>query len=352
MATITKLQRQRGVVYRAQIRIKRDGKIVHSEAKTFGRKALAEQWAAKRELELQDPDVLARARHGGLSVGDVLGRYLRATQEAAGRTKRTTLDMLTRQALAERDALKLTAPQLIEHAQARQETAGPATILQDFIWLRVAFKYARRTWKLPLDVQVIEDAMDSLRETRTIAKSRERERRVSDAEIAQVIEQIGRRRTKYPMADIILFALHSARRQSEITGLRWADLDKATRTGLVRDVKHPTRKDGNHRRCKFTPEAWAIIERQPRSDARVFPYDPKTVSAYFTRAVNILELPDLRFHDLRHEATSRLFERGYSIQEVQQFTLHESWQMLSRYTHLRPEDVPDRPPRQVEEIEG
>jgi hypothetical protein len=59
----------------------------------------------------------------------------------------------------------------------------------------------------------------------------------------------------------------------------------------------------------------------------------------------------LRFHDLLHEATSRLFERGYSIQKVQQFTLHESWAMLSRYTHLRPEDVPDRPIRRLEAIE-
>src|SRR5690625_3633018 len=138
------------------------------------------------------------------------------------------------------------------------------------------------------------------------------------------------------MADIVLFALHSARRQGEITRLQWDDLDERTRTGLVRDVKHPTRKKGNHKRCKFTPEAWEIIQRQPKGDALIFPYQAKTISAYFTRAVAILEIDDLRFHDLRHEATSRLFERGYSIQEVQQFTLHESWAMLSRYTHLRP----------------
>jgi hypothetical protein len=43
------------------------------------------------------------------------------------------------------------------------------------------------------------------------------------------------------------------------------------------------------------------------------------------------------------EATSRLFERGYEIHEVQQFTLHSSWQQLLRYTHLRPEHIPDLP---------
>lgn len=58
--------------------------------------------------------------------------------------------------------------------------------------------------------------------------------------------------------------------------------------------------------------------------------------------LSVQSITDLRFHDLRHEATSRLFERGYSIQEVAQFTLHESWATLNRYTHLKPEDVPER----------
>ena len=43
------------------------------------------------------------------------------------------------------------------------------------------------------------------------------------------------------------------------------------------------------------------------------------------------------------EATSRLFERGYEIHEAQQFTLHSSWGQLLRYTHLRPEQIPDLP---------
>ena len=56
-----------------------------------------------------------------------------------------------------------------------------------------------------------------------------------------------------------------------------------------------------------------------------------------------LGIENLRFHDLRHEATSRLFERGYEIHEVQQFTLHSSSQHLLRYTHLRPERIPELP---------
>ena len=60
------------------------------------------------------------------------------------------------------------------------------------------------------------------------------------------------------------------------------------------------------------------------------------------RAIELSGMKKTRFHDLRHEATSRLFELGYSIQEVAQFTLHESWATLKRYTHLRPEHVEDK----------
>jgi site-specific recombinase XerD len=49
------------------------------------------------------------------------------------------------------------------------------------------------------------------------------------------------------------------------------------------------------------------------------------------------------FHDLRHEATSRLFERGYTIPQVAQFTLHESWKELMRYTHLLKKNLRDLP---------
>src|SRR5665213_1907894 len=79
----------------------------------------------------------------------------------------------------------------------------------------------------------------------------------------------------------------------------------------------------------------------PKGSGYIFPYDPNSVSAAFTRACQLLGIKHLRIHHLRHEATSRLFERGYQIHEVAQFTLHDSWNELKRYANLRPEDVRD-----------
>jgi len=145
------------------------------------------------------------------------------------------------------------------------------------------------------------------------------------------------------MLPILEFAICSPRREAEICHLKWRDNDAETRTGIVRDAKHPTHKNGNHRRFKYTTEAWAIVQAQPQTSEYIFTYDPKSVGTAFTRACKVLGIKDLRFHDLRHEATSRLFERGYQIHEVAQFTLHESWNELKRYTNLRPENMREIP---------
>ena len=50
-------------------------------------------------------------------------------------------------------------------------------------------------------------------------------------------------------------------------------------------------------------------------------------------------LIDFRFHDLRHEATSRLFVRGTNTMTVAAITGHKTLQMLKRYTHLRAETI-------------
>ena len=118
----------------------------------------------------------------------------------------------------------------------------------------------------------------------------------------------------------------------------FSDNDRKHQTGVVRDLRHPTERD-QVRRFKYTPEAWEIICRQDQDDDRIFPFEPRSIGSASRQACKMLDIRDLHFHDLRHEATSRLFEAGYSIVEVQQFTLHDSWGTLSRCTHLRPELV-------------
>lgn len=86
--------------------------------------------------------------------------------------------------------------------------------------------------------------------------------------------------------------------------------------------------------------ALEIIQRQPRGNRdEVFPFGESLLSKYWLEACRALSIPDLHWHDLRHEAASRLIEAGWSAHEVRVVTGHASSQHLDRYVNLDPADV-------------
>lgn len=360
MATIKARRSANGSLrYTAVVRLRKGASILHREAKTFSHRAAAEKWAKAREVALENPAELLRANHPNTALSDLIRWYIDEFGSVSKwqRTKQAQLEYLEHHALGKFDALNLTAATLIDHVRSRRAGgAGPATAGNDLTWIGVVLRAAKGIQQLPVRVEIVDEARTACRELRLVGKSRRRERRPTTEELARLDEFFSHRdaRSDIPMRDIMWFAIHSARRESEICRLEISDNDPVTRTGVVRDAKHPTAKLGNHRRFKYAPEAWSIVERQPPDGRYVFPYNPKSVCAAFTRACKILGIIDLRFHDLRHEATSRLFERGYQIHEVATFTLHDSWNELKRYANLRPErtrDIPSTTPVSNEGIQ-
>ena len=127
------------------------------------------------------------------------------------------------------------------------------------------------------------------------------------------------------------------------------ELDADKRTILITDRKHPRAKKGNDQlvpllRGPFVlagqiVDPMDVIMRQPRRAQLIFPYRPASVSTAFTRAVQHLGIQDLHFHDLRHHACSLLFEAGFQIEQVALVSGHRDWNMLRRYTKLRPESL-------------
>lgn len=81
----------------------------------------------------------------------------------------------------------------------------------------------------------------------------------------------------------------------------------------------------------------ALIDSKPREGDMIFPFSPATISAKFTRSVASCDIGDLRFHDLRHEGASRLFEAGNHNEQVAMVSGHKDWNTLRRYTQLSPE---------------
>ncbi|QBB69470.1 site-specific integrase [Pseudolysobacter antarcticus] len=333
--------------YRATITIKRKGIVVHAESLSFRALELAKSWARQREVELKDRggvNNIATGKNDKTDIASLIDRYITEFKSIQkwGRTKESHLGLL-RRLVGHWDAAGLTTEQVVEHVRHRRIAGtGPATVNNDLIWLRTVLKTARSAWGVLANVQAIDDASHASRHLKLTSKSHQRERRPSGEEIAKLESWFDRNdgRRQIPMHELIRFAIHSARREDEICRLRWNDIDRQSMTTLIRGMKDPTRKLGNDISVKLSMQGLEIIDRQPRSgDERIFPYDSKSVSSAFTRACKILNIKDLRFHDLRHEATCRLFELGYQIHEVAQFTGHRSWATLKRYTHLRAADV-------------
>ena len=336
MGTIIGRTRKDGSkAFTAQIVIKKTGKIVHREAETFDRKQAANAWIVKREAELKRPGGLEQKEDPTLAA--VIDRYIAESRNIVLGTKAQVLKAIKNSDLGGTKCSEITSHTLVSFARDLTRNVEPQTCGNYFSHLSNIFTVARPAWGYPLSRQAFDDAITVIKKLGLIRKAVERSRRPTLEELNRLMDHFGRirdnRPTTIPMQKIVAFAIFSTRRQEEITLLRWDDLDDDRI--LVRDMKHPGDKKGNNVYCELPPEALVVVNSMPRDGDRIFPYSPEAISAAFTRACKILGIEDLRFHDLRHEGISRLFEIGKNIPQAAAVSGHRSWTSLKRYTHMR-----------------
>ena len=135
---------------------------------------------------------------------------------------------------------------------------------------------------------------------------------------------------------LIMVALDTGGRRSELLKLNWRNVDLANNRVLFVETKN-----GEDRSVRLTNRARAILEHLgPHDTGPVFTYQGKSMSdvtTSFERARKVAGLEDVRFHDLRHTFASRLVQQGVPLYEVMQLTGHKSLVMVQRYAHLAPE---------------
>lgn len=332
MATI----RKRRGKWQAQVR----RKGVPAESATFETKSAAERWARKIERAIDDGTTGGRAQPG--TVADMLDRYEVEVRgfRPLGRSKLSSLG-LVRKGLGHVELKDLDAGRIIKFARERQAAgAGPVTLNVDLAYLGTVLRTARALWRWQVSDEPVREARDALRMVGMVGRSRSRDRRPAPAETdALCAYWRANPRQSIPMADIWEFAIASAMRLGEIVRIRWADLDEAASTVTIRDRKDPRQKAGNDEKVPLLFGALDIILRQPRTTERIFPYNERSVSTAFQRACAELGIEGLTFHDGRHEGVSRLFERGFRIEQVALVSGHKDWRTLRRYTQLRAEDL-------------
>ncbi|MCV6590561.1 MAG: site-specific integrase [Marinobacterium sp.] len=367
MANIRKRKNKDGsIAYTVQIRIKRSGQMVHQESRTFSptkydNPARASAlWAKQREVELERTEPWLQAEGAGMTLPEAFRRYvaeLEASPAGIGKTKKSALlgmagePMLQDVAVTKADSALLT--DYLRYRTSGDQGVAPATALQDLIYYRLMLDYARVAWGLPLELQYVDDVRKVLGRMGVVGKSEARDRRPQLDELDRLMQYFHRPRAQgghrfkmeMPAHLLVLFLLFSTRRLSEMTRLEWADLDDDQNI-LVRDMKHPRAKMGNHKRVHIPDRAMAIIKQMPKvkGEPLIFPFKPRSVARNFERACEhrISSIEDLRLHDLRHEGVSHLFELGWDIPRVALVSGHSNWDSLKRYTHLHKPEPHDK----------
>ena len=221
--------------------------------------------------------------------------------------------------------IKKSCPSKIPNANFDLRNVSSNTIRLELAIISHLFEIARKEWGM-------EGLLNPVKSIRLPSPPSGRDRRLQPGELEKLLKSVSEE-----MNQVIRFALETAMRRGELAGMTWDMVDLKKRTVTLLDTKN-----GQKRIVPLSSVAVTILKERlsaRRIDGKVWDIGLDAISKDFARACHKTEISGLHFHDLRHEATSRLFELGLRAEKVKEITGHKTWAMLTRYTHLKPEDI-------------
>jgi len=222
---------------------------------------------------------------------------------------------------------KLKPTHFAKYRDERLKEVSPSTIKKEMVLLNHALDTAQKEWGCYLPV-------NPLQGIRKPKENPQRDRRLDGEELKRLLVSCGDSANHW-FCPLVITAIETAMRRGELLGLEWQHVDLDKRTAYL-----PITKNGTSRTIPLSLKAIETLQHLPRDiSGRVFPLSATALRGLWARACKRAGIEDLRFHDLRHEATSRFFEKGLNVMEVAAITGHKDLRMLQRYTHLRAEDL-------------
>ena len=299
-----------------------------TQTKTFTKEADAKRWATIIESEMERGVFVSRTEAEATLVKDVLQRFAtevlptkRSEQSDKSRIKTLTA------AFGDYRLASLNSTQVARFRDQRLKVVGPQSVIHEINLLNRVLKTASMDWGIALPGGL------PTAQVRKPVKPRGRDRRVTQEEITKILEITG----SAELRTIVTLAVETGMRRGELAALTWDEINLKKQTAHL-----PITKTDVPRTVPLSKAAVnALKELKMKKEGRIFSLQAESMSQAFERAceshrANII---GIRFHDLRHEATSRLFEKGLNVMEVAAITGHKTLEMLKRYTHLKAEDL-------------
>lgn len=257
------------------------------------------------------------------TVDDALDRYLKeitptkkgaSTEEfRIGKARRTTLAKKPFHGVTPDDALAF----LDEIGGSENNKRKYASLISHL------YRTAIRKWRMPV-TNPVSGQID------LPSNGKPRERRLNKGEFEALMKALNGEARAF-----VIVAIETAMRRSEIFGLRWEHINKKARSAILRDTKN-----GESRTSLFSTAAMAALQSLGwKTKGWVWTITESQLRREWEDARADIDARDLHFHDLRHEGTSRLFEKGLNVFEVQSITGHKTLSELRKYTHLNPSDI-------------
>lgn len=316
MATI----RQRAS--RWQCIIKRKGHPLLS--KSFDLKKDAEKWARQQEGLIDSGQWIDRTEAEQTTLGELLGRYSREVSP----TKRgkdielIRINALKRSALARYTVASITGKLAAQWRDQRLSEVSGATVAREMNLLSHVFAVAIREWSFPLH-------SNPMRFVKKPAAAKPRDRVLTDDERTSLIASCTKCHNPW-IRPVVIFALETAARRGEIIALTWDSIDLQHGTS-----KLSVTKSGQPRTVPLTQACIAMLQSLPRSlDGQVFPVTIETLKQAYTRAVTRAGIDNFTFHDLRHDALTKLAKLGLNVLELRAISGHTTANMLQRYVSI------------------
>lgn len=324
MATITRRE-DRPAENRWQAKVRRKG--FPTQSKSFPTKADAEGWALGVEADMRHGSFVDTSKARDTTIGELLAKYAECVsptkKSGDGEIKR--IRSMQSWPLCQFAAASVMPEVLATWRDDRLKEVSGSTVNRELNLLSHVFSTAMIEWRIHLPVSRI----------RRPRHNKPRSRRTEGGKEALLLHACRKARNKF-LYPAVLLAIETGMRRSEVVGIRWPNINLDKQTLWLPDSKNDER-----RAVALSMRAVKALQAIGTDLAGpVFPgLTVEAVKCAYRRARSRANIDDLRLHDLRHEATSRMFEKGLNAMEVASITGHKTLSMLQRYTHLRAEDL-------------